>query len=82
MAEGTRKKVKDLTVNIEQCPSKKVRELNENRSKTSYTWVGHSTFFIQMKWDQYPNGPSLGQADGTRKKGNGTGPLVSRIARN
>jgi L-ascorbate metabolism protein UlaG (beta-lactamase superfamily) len=43
-----RKKVKDLSVNIEQCPTKKVSELNENRSRTSYTWIGHSTFLIQM----------------------------------
>lgn len=43
-----RKKVKDLTVNIEQCPSKKISELRENKSKTSYTWVGHSTFLIQL----------------------------------
>ncbi len=43
-----RKKVKDLSVNIEQCPFKKVREINENRSRTSYTWIGHSTFLIQM----------------------------------
>lgn len=43
-----RKKVKDLTVNIEQCPSKKISELHEIKSQTSYTWVGHSTFLIQM----------------------------------
>jgi len=43
-----RKKVKDLTVNIEQFPSKKISELCENKSQTSYTWVGHSTFLIQM----------------------------------
>jgi len=43
-----RTKVKDLSLNIEQCPSKKVRELNENKSRTSYTWIGHSTFLIQL----------------------------------
>jgi L-ascorbate metabolism protein UlaG (beta-lactamase superfamily) len=43
-----KKKVKDLSVNIEQCPSKKVRELSGNRILTSYTWIGHSTFLIQM----------------------------------
>ncbi|MBO0960934.1 MBL fold metallo-hydrolase [Neobacillus sp. MM2021_6] len=43
-----RAKVKDLSVNIEQCPTKQLRELNENRSLTTYTWVGHSTFLIQL----------------------------------
>ncbi|MEH7744788.1 MBL fold metallo-hydrolase [Neobacillus drentensis] len=43
-----KKKVKDLSINIEQSSSKKVSELQENKSKTSYTWVGHSTFLIQL----------------------------------
>ncbi|WP_066064404.1 MBL fold metallo-hydrolase [Neobacillus soli] len=43
-----RKKVKDLTVNIEQCPAKRVSEITENRSRTSYTWIGHSSFLIQL----------------------------------
>ncbi|MCM3570862.1 MBL fold metallo-hydrolase [Neobacillus mesonae] len=43
-----RSKVKDLTVQIEQSPVKKINELHQNRSLTSYTWIGHSTFFIQM----------------------------------
>jgi L-ascorbate metabolism protein UlaG (beta-lactamase superfamily) len=41
-------KVKDLTVNIGQSPQKKIKEINENRSKTSYTWIGHSTFLLQL----------------------------------
>lgn len=43
-----RSKVKDLTVNIEHCPNKKLKDIKENRNKTSYTWIGHSTFFIQL----------------------------------
>ncbi|WP_312470947.1 MBL fold metallo-hydrolase [Neobacillus sp.] len=43
-----RTKVKDLSVNIEQCPDKKVKEINENSGQTSYTWIGHSTFLIQL----------------------------------
>ncbi|MFB5197564.1 MBL fold metallo-hydrolase [Neobacillus sp. KR4-4] len=43
-----KKKVKDLTINIEQYPLKMVREIKENKSRTSYTWVGHSTFLIQL----------------------------------
>ncbi|MDN3015412.1 MBL fold metallo-hydrolase [Paenibacillus sp. BSR1-1] len=41
-------KVKDLSVNIEQSESKMVKELQENRNKTTYTWIGHSTFLIQL----------------------------------
>lgn len=43
-----RSKVKDLTVQIEQCPNKKINEIKENRSKTSFTWIGHATFLIQL----------------------------------
>lgn len=43
-----RSKVKDLSVNIEQCPNKQVEKIKENRSRTSYTWIGHSTFLIQL----------------------------------
>ncbi|AZU61880.1 MBL fold metallo-hydrolase [Neobacillus mesonae] len=43
-----RSKVKDLTKQIEQSPDKKINELQVNRSRTSFTWIGHSTFFIQM----------------------------------
>ncbi len=43
-----RSKVKDLSVNIEQCPNKRIKEIYENRSKTSYTWIGHATFLIQI----------------------------------
>ena len=43
-----RSKVKDLTVNIKHCPNKKLKDIKENRNKTSYTWIGHSTFFIQL----------------------------------
>ncbi|WP_462409876.1 MBL fold metallo-hydrolase [Neobacillus sp. Marseille-QA0830] len=41
-------KVKDLSVNIEQCPHKRIHEVQENRSRTAYTWIGHSTFLIQL----------------------------------
>jgi L-ascorbate metabolism protein UlaG (beta-lactamase superfamily) len=43
-----RSKKKDLTVNIEQSPNKRVDFLQENRTQTSYTWIGHSTFLIQL----------------------------------
>jgi L-ascorbate metabolism protein UlaG (beta-lactamase superfamily) len=43
-----RSKVKDLSVNIEQSPDKRIEFLQSNRSQTSYTWIGHSTFLIQL----------------------------------
>jgi L-ascorbate metabolism protein UlaG (beta-lactamase superfamily) len=43
-----RNKVKDLTVNIPQAAHKIIKDVQENRTKTSYTWVGHSTFLLQL----------------------------------
>lgn len=43
-----RSKVKDLTKNIPQSSNKRIQELKENRSQTSYTWIGHSTFLLQL----------------------------------
>ncbi|MDQ0154723.1 MBL fold metallo-hydrolase [Robertmurraya andreesenii] len=43
-----RNKTKDLSENIPQYPNKRIQELKENRSRTSYTWIGHSTFLIQL----------------------------------
>ncbi|WP_026021632.1 MBL fold metallo-hydrolase [Bacillus timonensis] len=43
-----RRKVKDLSENIPQCSNKRIQEMKENRSRTSYTWIGHSTFLLQL----------------------------------
>lgn len=43
-----RNKVKDLSFQIPQSPVKRVEEIKENRTSTSYTWIGHSTFLIQL----------------------------------
>ncbi|CRK80827.1 MBL fold metallo-hydrolase [Neobacillus massiliamazoniensis] len=43
-----RSKVKDLSINIPHAIHKKINEILENKHLTSYTWIGHSTFFIQM----------------------------------
>ncbi len=43
-----RSKVKDLTKNIPQCHYKMIEELRDNRCRTSYTWIGHSTFLLQL----------------------------------
>lgn len=39
---------KDLTIQIEQAAFKETAQLNKNRTNASITWIGHSTFFIQM----------------------------------
>jgi len=43
-----RSKVKDLTKNTPQCTNKRIQELKDNRSLTSFTWIGHSTFLLQL----------------------------------
>ncbi len=43
-----RSKVKNTTENIPQCSNKRIQEIKENRSQTSYTWIGHSTFLLQL----------------------------------
>src|SRR5690606_27197861 len=42
-------KVKDLSIQIEQFPKKMIEELQNNRSKITYTWIGHSTFLLQIE---------------------------------
>lgn len=43
-----RAKKKDLADTIKQAPFKEVDTLVNNRSELSITWIGHSTFLIQM----------------------------------
>lgn len=43
-----KKKKKDLSLQIEQAPFKEIDKLNSNRTNASITWIGHSTFLIQM----------------------------------
>ena len=43
-----RAKKKDLSLRIEQAPYKDIEKLNNNRTDMSITWIGHSTFLIQM----------------------------------
>ncbi|WP_147535252.1 MBL fold metallo-hydrolase [Bacillus marasmi] len=42
-------KVKDLSIQIEQFPNKMIEALQNNRSKITYTWIGHSTFLLQIE---------------------------------
>lgn len=39
---------KDLSIQIEQAPNKEIDKLNRNQTDSSITWIGHSTFLIQM----------------------------------
>lgn len=43
-----RQNKKDLSIQIEQSPTKEIVQLNKNRKDASITWIGHSTFFIQI----------------------------------
>ncbi|WP_225230666.1 MBL fold metallo-hydrolase [Cytobacillus stercorigallinarum] len=44
-----RQNKKDLSIQIEQSPTKEIVQLNKNRKDASITWIGHSTFFIQIE---------------------------------
>ncbi|MED4226399.1 MBL fold metallo-hydrolase [Neobacillus cucumis] len=61
-------KVKDLSVNIEQAPLKRIKEINENRSQTSYTWIGHSTFLIQINGVNIITDPVWAKRMGLQKR--------------
>jgi L-ascorbate metabolism protein UlaG (beta-lactamase superfamily) len=43
-----RRKQKDLTYTVPQAEPKQLAYLQANRTETSITWIGHSTFLIQM----------------------------------
>jgi hypothetical protein len=41
-------KVKDMSFTVPTCEHKKVDFLRSNREQTTITWIGHSTFLIQI----------------------------------
>lgn len=43
-----RAKIKDLSYRVPQYPDKQLNFLRNNRTETSVTWIGHSTFVLQM----------------------------------
>lgn len=43
-----RQKKKDLTQHIPQAEHKQIKQLQANRSLPSITWIGHSTFLLQI----------------------------------
>lgn len=63
-----RNKVKDLSVNINQSPNKRIKEINENRSQTSYTWIGHSTFLLQINGLNILTDPVYAKQMGLQKR--------------
>ncbi|WP_066308911.1 MBL fold metallo-hydrolase [Bacillus sp. FJAT-29814] len=63
-----RSKVKDLSVQIPQSPIKRVEEILENRNRTSYTWIGHSTFLIQLNGLNILTDPVWAQRMGFQKR--------------
>lgn len=63
-----RSKVKDLTVNIPQCPNKRIAEVQHNRTHTSYTWIGHSTFLLQLNGVNILTDPVWAKRMGLQKR--------------
>jgi L-ascorbate metabolism protein UlaG (beta-lactamase superfamily) len=63
-----RSKVKDLSIQIPQSSVKQVEEIRENRTSTSYTWIGHSTFLIQLNGLNILTDPVWAQRMGFQKR--------------
>ncbi|MBM6617418.1 MBL fold metallo-hydrolase [Bacillus suaedaesalsae] len=61
-------KKKDLSVQIPQASQKEVEELRRNRTKPSITWIGHSTFFIQLGGLNILTDPVWAKRMGTQKR--------------
>jgi L-ascorbate metabolism protein UlaG (beta-lactamase superfamily) len=61
-------KVKDLTVNIPQAGNKIIGKVRENRTNTSFTWIGHSTFLIQLNGLNILTDPVWAQRMGLQKR--------------
>ncbi|MEV3126439.1 MBL fold metallo-hydrolase [Paenibacillus larvae] len=43
-----RSKIKDMSYVVEQAPVKVISYLRHNQTETTLTWIGHSTFLLQM----------------------------------
>lgn len=63
-----RSKKKDLQTRIAQADTKQIRELQTNHSSSSITWIGHSTFLIQMKGLNILTDPVWAKWMGTQKR--------------
>ncbi|MFJ7975693.1 MBL fold metallo-hydrolase [Peribacillus sp. NPDC096379] len=63
-----RAKKKDLNTLIPQANNKQITELKSNRSKPSITWIGHSTFLLQLGGVNILTDPVWAKWQGTQKR--------------
>ncbi|KAA0550374.1 MBL fold metallo-hydrolase [Bacillus sp. BGMRC 2118] len=63
-----RSKQKDLSVQIPQASEKAVGELGRNRTNPSITWIGHSTFLIQLEGLNILTDPVWAKRMGAQKR--------------
>lgn len=63
-----RKNQKDLTKQIAISENKQIVELNQNRSRISITWIGHSTFLIQLNGVNILTDPVWAKWQGVQKR--------------
>lgn len=63
-----RRNKKDLSISIPRAEQIGVQELRSNRTKTTYTWIGHSTFMIQLNGLNILTDPVWGKRMGFSKR--------------
>lgn len=63
-----REKKKDLSVQIPQCEKKDIQKLVQNREHSSITWIGHSTFLIQVNGVNIVTDPVWAKRMGFQKR--------------
>jgi len=63
-----RKKVKDLSNPIPHAEEKMKEHIHLNKTKTSYTWIGHSTFLLQINGLNILTDPVFGRRMGFQKR--------------
>lgn len=63
-----RGKVKDLSYRVPQCPDKQLDFLRNNRTEPTITWVGHSTFVLQMEGINLITDPVWAERIGIEKR--------------
>jgi L-ascorbate metabolism protein UlaG (beta-lactamase superfamily) len=74
-----RSKKKDLSINIPQAAAKQIDAIKENSSKTSITWIGHSSFLIQMNGMNILTDPVWAKWMGTQKRMTAPGLLLEEL---
>jgi L-ascorbate metabolism protein UlaG (beta-lactamase superfamily) len=72
-------KIKDLTIQIPHAENKQIQEIQKNRTKTSFTWIGHSTFLIQMNGLNILTDPVWGKRMGFSKRLTEPGLLIEEL---